>query len=556
MSDLQIPCYPENAPTQGTLRFRPGGSVGLSFKDPRIPNYLCFTAEEENSEVSIRYGGSHAPSVSLEYSPDGVSWTPCVITDDSLSTSVSLSRIGDKVYFRCGSSSDNTEFGSSYSYHYFNMHGKIAASGNINSLLSRDFESITSLSSYCYLNLFRDCSSLTQAPELPATTLADSCYLSMFLRCTSLTVTPKISATTLADSCCKLMFSRCTSLTQAPSILLATTLAPNCYCYMFSYCSSLTQAPELPATTLDERCYYCMFEECKSLNKVSVGFTIWDTGIYATDFWLQRVSSSGTFACPANLWDLRGYSYIPEGWEKVNYEPAEPEPGEIPNYLCFTAEQANSTVGMTAYGSAPSVSLEYSTNGTSWAPFVVGETTITLQSVGDKAYLRCGNDTGNTSFGGSIGNYHTFDTSGRIAASGNINSLLSRNFEGITALNDYCYEGLFIGSSSLTKAPELPATTLAKYCYAGMFLSCSNLMEAPELPATTLAEGCYMDMFGGCQKLTNITVSFTAWDTATDATTGWTFSVAPSGTFTCPSVLEDKRGENYIPEGWTKVAKV
>ena len=35
--------------------------------------------------------------------------------------------------------------------------------------------------------MFSNCSSLTQAPELPATTLANRCYNSMFYNCTSLT---------------------------------------------------------------------------------------------------------------------------------------------------------------------------------------------------------------------------------------------------------------------------------------------------------------------------------------------------------------------------------
>ena len=39
--------------------------------------------------------------------------------------------------------------------------------------------------------MFRNCTSLTQAPALPATTLADSCYYSMFDGCTSL----KLSST-------------------------------------------------------------------------------------------------------------------------------------------------------------------------------------------------------------------------------------------------------------------------------------------------------------------------------------------------------------------------
>jgi hypothetical protein len=59
------------------------------------------------------------------------------------------------------------------------------------------------------------------------------------------------------------MFSDCTSLTSAPE-LPATTLTESCYSYMFMFCSSLTKAPELPATKLAENCYCRMFMFCKS----------------------------------------------------------------------------------------------------------------------------------------------------------------------------------------------------------------------------------------------------------------------------------------------------
>ncbi len=122
----------------------------------------------------------------------------------------------------------------------------------------------TTLVDECYYKMFSGCTSLTQAPELPATTLATSCYVEMFSGCTSLTQAPVLPATTLARSCYSNMFSGCTSLTQAPA-LPATTLARSCYANMFSGCTSLTQAPALPATSLATSCYIGMFEGCTSL---------------------------------------------------------------------------------------------------------------------------------------------------------------------------------------------------------------------------------------------------------------------------------------------------
>ena len=122
----------------------------------------------------------------------------------------------------------------------------------------------TTLSANCYKNMFSSCSSLIQAPELPATTLADNCYEYMFYKCSSLIQAPELPATTLAANCYAFMFYECPSLIQAPE-LPATTLVTHCYEYMFSGCSSLIQAPELPATTLAFRCYKDMFSSCTSL---------------------------------------------------------------------------------------------------------------------------------------------------------------------------------------------------------------------------------------------------------------------------------------------------
>ena len=125
----------------------------------------------------------------------------------------------------------------------------------------------TALASYCYIGMFRDCTSIAQAPELPVTSLAGNCYNSMFYGCTSLTAAPDLPATALASGCYSSMFSGCSSLTKAPA-LPATTLASDCYSSMFSGCTSMTAAPELHATQFDDphgRYYISMFNGCESL---------------------------------------------------------------------------------------------------------------------------------------------------------------------------------------------------------------------------------------------------------------------------------------------------
>ena len=171
-----------------------------------------------------------------------------------------------------------------------------------------------------------------------------------------------------------------------------------------------------------------------------------------------------------------------------------------PNWLCFTAEEAGSTVRMVAEGSAPEVSLEYSTDGNTWSPFVVGTTTVTLANIGDKMYMRA-TSAGNTGMGSFYLDDNKFVMTGKISASGNVDTLLDQN--GNATITRFCYKGLFIECTSLTSAPELPSTTLARSCYYGMFDGCGSLTTAPELPATTLANECYSNMFYNCSSLTS-----------------------------------------------------
>ena len=134
----------------------------------------------------------------------------------------------------------------------------------------------------------------------------------MFYQCTSLTTAPELPATTLAGSCYSTMFYQCTSLTTAPE-LPATTLANNCYYGMFYQCTSLTTAPELPATTLTGSCYYMMFGSCRALSKIVVRATWWNTDY--TKNWLLGVASSGTFECYESAGiPLNSPEGVPNGW--------------------------------------------------------------------------------------------------------------------------------------------------------------------------------------------------------------------------------------------------
>ena len=162
-----------------------------------------------------------------------------------------------------------------------------------------------------HTQMFYGCTSLTAAPELPATTLATSCYSGMFMNCSSLTAAPSLPATTLAESCYYSMFYGCTSLTTAPS-LPATTLAEECYKSMFQGCTSLVTAPDLLATTTQYYCYEQMFYGCTSLNYIKCLATT--RASYDTSNWTRNVASTGTFVKNSGATWSSGVDGIPSGW--------------------------------------------------------------------------------------------------------------------------------------------------------------------------------------------------------------------------------------------------
>ena len=162
----------------------------------------------------------------LEYSTDTSTWSTW---DGTTTLSSAISGSNNVLYLR---GTGNTVIaGSSSNYRWVFTGTDIKCIGNIENLL--DYATVVSgahptMASYCYQNMFYNCTALTQAPALPATTLADGCYQEMFFGCTSLTRAPSLPATTLADYFYQEMFRGCNSLTQAPA-LPPTPLSNYCY---------------------------------------------------------------------------------------------------------------------------------------------------------------------------------------------------------------------------------------------------------------------------------------------------------------------------------------
>ena len=130
----------------------------------------------------------------LEYSTDAATWS----TWDG-TTTLSSATSGNKNVLYLRGTGNTRITGNNKNYKWVLTGSDIACIGNIENLL--DYATVESgahptMVTYCYRSMFRDCTSLTQAPALPATTLADYCYDNMFNGCTSLTPAAALPAPT------------------------------------------------------------------------------------------------------------------------------------------------------------------------------------------------------------------------------------------------------------------------------------------------------------------------------------------------------------------------
>lgn len=471
----------------GTLMNLSVNPSTITYNAPEF-NGLAFTSTGETSIMIEKVGTPN--EINLEYSKDGILWSQYSIGD-----TIPLSD-GDKIRFRAGTENNASFSTNSNNYYHFvgEGEGTLAATGNIMSLLDREYH--ISLTPYAFCRLFQHCSILTSAPELPSTALAESCYYGMFYDCINLSSAPELPATTLATSCYYSMFYGCINLASAPS-LPATTLAVSCYRAMFYNCISLSNAPTLPATTLAERCYNMMFNGCSNL-------------IFAPEL-------------PATALAERCYSDMFSGCSSLTSAPA--LPATTLTDFCYSGMFSNCT-SLSSTPALPATKLTKSC----YSNMFKGCSGLTSAPALPATSL-------------ASACYHSmfWDCSG----------LTSAPALPATTLASSCYYGMFYGCKKITTAPELPATMLAEDCYRGMFINCYGLTSAPPLPASNLISRCYEEMFYNCTSLSYVKALFKT--TPGDGyTKNWLKLVSYGGTFVKASdATWEVTGASGIPSGWT-----
>lgn len=461
---------------------------------------LCFTALQDGSTVAYIVTSPNLDIPNFEYSFNGTDWQPFVHTQEGWNyggvEAVVLAKAGDKIYVRNQGKTEALSI-SNTAYVKFVLTGKIAASGNIMSLLDKDFGTMTKISGdYAFAGLFSNCLALVAPPSLPATQLSDHCYHSLFTG-SGIESAPALPATEMKTSCYIWMFNGCKNLKEAPA-LPAVSLAEWCYYEMFSECSSLTSAPALPATEMEYLCYWDMFRDCTSLTSAP--------------------------ALPATSLATECYREMFKGCTSLRNAPDLPAT-TMYNY-CYSA-MFDSCISLTNAPALPGIEMA---EGCYYEMFrncfsLTNAPTLSATSLASLCY----------------GNMFESCTSLT-----QVQATLPA-----TELSIYCYLNMFYNCQSLATLPQLPATELADYCYGAMFEECSSATTAPTLPATSLADGCYLYMFENCSNLNHVEVAFPQWPNG-EITDYWLDGVASEGTFVCPATLADERGSGRIPEGWTK----
>lgn len=222
---------------------------------------------------------------------------------------------------------------------YFNARGNI-----MSTLSSNDFENLTSIpgSGYTFWYFFSS-ANLVDASKLvlPATTLTSYCYANMFRQCSYLIAPPQLPALKLKSYCYNGMFAECIHLKYGPA-LPSVEIENGCYYAMFYGCTSLLEAPLLPSTYLCDYCYWSMFKNCTSLKYVKVMFTD-NNGTNSLTEWLSGVSSSGTL-----VWNKHmpgGLGLPSSGWTGKNSGTFDTTHARLHNsYVDTTIDIANNSL--------------------------------------------------------------------------------------------------------------------------------------------------------------------------------------------------------------------
>ena len=568
----------------------------------QTPLYIQNTFNGSNT-VTIKQTLVGSPDSStyakhLQYSKDGLNWT--TITLSSTAYTITLNK-GEKVYFRGNEGVFNYWYsgGTKKAITTISANQTHTVGGNINTLLDYQdpygltlpqgafnsiFENNTkltsasditfspsvdgSLSRYCYLYLFKNCTNLstvpesipakkqgqdacngmfaytaiTTAPALPATILSNGCYYSLFEGCSKLVNAPQLPATEMKPNCYRSLFYGCKSLVNAPK-LPATKMETGCYQQLFRNCSKLVNAPALPATVLAQNCYQGIFQDCTSLvNAPKLPATTLAISCYQNAF-LDCINLVNPPELPAKVLVEGCYRSTFQGCSKLNHLTVYANDISATNCTFRWLYNVASEGIFNNYGSATYTANSPSGIPTGWAEnkneyFYIenkynGTNKIYLKTQTSYSKPDTGEFAKTIQYSKDKKTWTTIDLNYEYTVGGSplttvTNLTLSLNKgEKVYFRNDngyFCYmgssgrhshmfssdENIKVGGNikSLLNYKDMNGTKLKRGCFNNMFSGAEYLSDAKNLILNdaNLAQSCYHSLFENCHSLTNAPV--------------------------------------------------
>lgn len=392
----------------------------------------------------------------------------------------------------------------------------------------------TTLTDSCYFYTFRNCSSLTRAPELPAKEVKKGSYRYMFQNCDQLAQVPSMSPTSIDDYGCYGMFYDCDAITEAPAITAETIGERGCS-YMYAYCDALATTPDIKVKTIGKNGMAYMFRSCYALT-TAPAITAEDVDIYGfcEMFWYCTSMTKAGDITIKNAAGERAFNWMYDNCTALTESPA------------ITADSIGWCASENMFSGSPALKKANAINVKKIGPYALQSLFANKPELKEAVAV-------NAEQLGVYACYQMFNNCPKLEK--------APATLPATTLADYCYSDMFAGCTKLEKAPALPAQTLAPYCYNYMFGNCTSLTEAPELKAATLVDHCYCAMFMSCVKLNKLTclattmanygITWMLYDAGTDesvTTRTFTRSTANNNWF-----VSDGNWLNawYVPTGWT-----
>ena len=455
--------------------------------------YITFTAESSQKFKISQY-------LNLECSVGGSDWQ-----DVKANTEVEFGGSNGDLRLR-GKCKEGTSFsGASATISFTETDVPVSCKGDIRTLIDWENYATADTENARFSNLFKNCSVLTSAPDLPSKNLSSNCYYSMFEGCTGLTTAPALPATVLANTCYESMFYGCTGLTTAPA-LPATALAESCYKSMFRGCTLLDNASDLPAEKVPDNAYNEMFYDCTSLEAMPTisAKTVYAYGMQEMFYGCHNLSKVTDLCIKTFKTNNNGVGYNCANMFAYckNLTAAPKLPATTLADYCYQ-DMFN---GCEKLSSAPE---------------------LNASSVHEGSYQR-------------MFAYCT--------------SLKKAPALPATEVRASGYRQMFSGCKNMETGPEtLPATELKENCYYRMFNGCSSLTIVPKLVVNKMAKGCCKEMFMYCSKLKEVTIYLkNDIDTSLNPFTAWLTGTAKNGTLHIRSgLLDATKTALCLPETWT-----